>query len=314
MCLAKRPKRAFWFTAKVTDWATVLSLPTAVVACLFGYLAYKATWDVADLSGALDKPTLTLGIGTNRVPAGSPIPIAFGTPRLGDPNTVSIISMPFRFANEGKKSIDSATLTFRFSSMLDRKGIQAGMSSAMEGPTLAIQVQNSLTGDASFDYSSYQAKTLDPGAGVTVNEPLHLKETKVEVDAPFTTKDGVPGQVKVTMHYALTWLITISGRDVPAVNYPVTLMGMKARSLDDLAVAAHATVVPTEREKFRSRLSFLQYLGGLIFKSEERRLYIAFQTSKEFEVDGQGTLLAPIGAAKVGYVTYELLSWRCLFK
>lgn len=309
-------RRPFWpsssSAAHAASWAQIISLPLAVFASVLAYLAYKATWDVADLSGALDKPALTLGFGANRVPAESPIRIAFGTTRLGDQKTVSIVSMPFGLANEGKKSIDSATLTFRFPVALNRKGLDS-MRSTAEGPTLAIQVQQSLMRGPAFDYSSYQAKSLDPGVGMTVHEPLHLTETRAEDAVPFITKDGVPLQAKITVHYALTFLITINGRDVPTVNHSVSMMGMRAQSLKDLASKAHALIVPKEQKEFRSKLSFLEYLGGLIFRSEKRRLYVAFQASEEHKVE-DGTLLGPSGSAEVGYVTYELLSWAHLFK
>jgi hypothetical protein len=285
-----------------------------LVAVLLGLLSTQTSWQVAYESGALDKPTITLGVGGYRLDPRGPITVVVGIPKLSENGTVAIGSIPFTLTNEGMKTVDTPTLTLRFHKLFKREGLQA-MTYGASGPYSATQVKASFTQDEPFDYVSYQAPALDPKVDLTVNEPFYAHETRIRVDTPVVTKDNVSGTVTVTMVYSLTFLATVTARDVGAVNYPIDIAVTHASSMDDLIAFAKNNLVDRQASEFRTQLGFVKYLAGLLFRTEVRKLYVVYETSTEQHVIAENKVLEfAKKPQQTGRIEYSLLSWGRLFQ
>lgn len=295
--------------AKAAQWAGIAALPISI---FFGFLSYNATWDVAVVSGALDKPIVTLGLGGIRLRPTTTTSILFGAPQLDENQTVTIGSIPFTVANEGTRTVDTPTVIFRLPKFLHRKALEA-MSFGVSGSTAAFaDAHRSLTSDETFDYSSYQIKSLDPKIGLTVNEPFYASQTQREFQVPVTTKDNKHALVSLKMLFSVQWLVTISGRDVDPTNYTADVAAISAASPDDLLQFAEQNYIPNQIRDLRAKLGFWQYLAGLIFRREERSIFLVYQTSEVHKVDGDKSLLTPASEPQVGRVLYRGLSWGYL--
>lgn len=295
--------------AHVSMWATVLAIPVAII---IGYLSIKANWDVAAVSGALDKPVVSLGLGGIRLKPDIEVTVLFGTRRLGEPQTATIGSVPFTLGNEGSKAVEAASLTFRFPSFLNRKSLQA-MTMTAFGSGAAKDIQQSLTSGNAFDYSSYEVKSLDPGMGVTIEEPFYAKETKISSEATLVDAAGRHGTASVTVHYSVKWLLTVSGRNIQPANYPLDVACTRTGSMSELSAFAEAQLISDEIRRFRHALDFVQYLGGLLFRNETKSVFLVFQEFAEHLVDNDKMLLASRSTAEVRRINYSLLSWKQLF-
>jgi hypothetical protein len=310
--LNQGPKRSDWYELrKPVNLVAIAGLAVGVVSVILAVLAIHASWDIAKLSGAFDRPDITLGLGG--VPAQpGPVAVIYGAPHVGEENSVVIGSLPFTFNNASLKTADNATLTVRYPKFLGRSALEA-MQFSITGSVAAVDLQRSLTSDGTFDYSSYQAKTLNPGVNITINEPLYVRETQLQTKVPFITKDGVHGTVSVNMRYSIQWLATVSARDVTAANYELDVAATRASSMNNLVSFAEARAIPDEIENLRKKLTFQQYLGGLLFRSVSGSLFLVFQTNIEHDV-GNGRLFSPDSTAQVGRMEFSLLSWGSLFR
>jgi hypothetical protein len=299
--------------SRLAALATIIALPVAILSLIFGFLAYKSAWDIAVISGVGEKAIVSLGLNKIRLQPGNPISVLYGARRLSEAETVAIGSLPFTLANEGSKTVDPVIVTFRFPVFLKRKGLEA-MAFNTSGSIMTADIRRSFTSDRAFDYSSYELKSLNPGMGIAVNEPFYTKETRLSTDAPITSKDGVHGVVSLSMLYSVNWLVTVSGHDIPTVNYTVSVGCTPAASINELGLFAEKYLIPEKIRDFRKELGFFQYLGGLIFRDEKTRILLVYQETAEHLVENDKMLLAPRTTGEVGQITFSLLAWDHLFE
>jgi hypothetical protein len=297
-------------------WAAVagiVTLPITIVSVFVAWLALKGEWDVASLSGAFDKPLLTLGIGQVRLSQLRTTEMVLGEPKEAHVGDVTIASIPFSLANEGEKSVDYAALTLRFPAFMKRQALK-DMNLQTIGPKSIVSVHNTISSDDRFDYSTYIADLLNPKIGIFTNEPMYFKETNMDIDAPFKTKDGVSGVASLHMFYSVECLATISGRDISATNYNLKIGFMYAESLSDMVPVVEKYYITSQLKNTRDNLSFWQYLSGLIFAQSQDKVILVYNKNFDnHEIDGK-ILRVATGTPEEKIVYFNLLSWRYLFQ
>src|SRR5271166_1864460 len=132
-------KKTLQIFSVVASIAAVISVPIAIVAA---WLAWKGSWDIAQLSGSFDKPIVTVALGALRLDPRNPIDILFGTRALDKKGTVTIGSLPVTLINEGNKSTEFTSIVFRYPLFFDYKFISELVSEAQEGPSSVLEIKH----------------------------------------------------------------------------------------------------------------------------------------------------------------------------
>jgi hypothetical protein len=289
-----------------------IGVVVGLIGAFFGWLAFQASWTIATESGAFDKPGVTLGVGGYRLNPGETAAVIVGMTKLSEGTVVAIGTVPFSMVNEGKKTADTPSLTFRFHKLSNREGLTA-LQMTPSGPFSATEVKTSLTKNDPFDYMSYQMRALDPGVSLSLSEPFYATETKFTVDAPVTFKDGVEATISITGFYSLKFLATVTARDSTTLNFPIEVAVTKVSSMEELVKFAHEKYVLEQIREFRKEAGFLKYLAGLLFRSEERRLFLSYEVTTPHPVGEGKSIEFASGSESTARVLYSLLSWQFLF-
>jgi hypothetical protein len=301
-----------------TDWgrvggiAGVIGAALAIVAILIAIAGIKAGYSIAEQSGSFDRPSVTLGIAGHRLRPGENSTIIVGITKVSEKDTVAIGSIPFSMVNEGSKTADTPSLTLQYSKLFNRKGLEA-MQPNPSGPYAATEVKFSLTQADPFDYASYQARTLDPGVGLTVEEPFYAKDTVVNVNAPITFKDGAEAVVSVSAQYSMKFQATTIARDLATANYPIELAVTHAASMDEAISFAEKNFIAKQAGEFRKQFGFWKYLSGLLVGNDERRLYVVFESTTPLNAGENKTLEFAPKSDSAAQINYRVLSWANLF-
>jgi hypothetical protein len=238
--------------------------------------------------------------------------IVYGAPHVGEKNAVTVGSLPFTLGDEGAKTVDSPTVTFRFPLLMKRRGLESMRMKAV-GSVSTKDVRTTLTSDEAFDYSSYRFVAFDPGLAAGIDEPFYAPLTVIDESVVATTRDGKPLTISARAIFSLDFLVSTSARDIRAEDYQINLTCAHADGLGDLEGIVANSIAPNEIRQFRESLGFWQYLGGLIFRDAKRKIYLVFQGSDQFKVPN-GSLFGPKSSAQVEEVELDLLSWNHLFQ
>ena len=261
-------KKTLEIFSVVASIAAVITVPIAVVAV---WLAWKGSWDIAQLSGAFDKPIVTLGLDNLRLDPRNPIDLLFGTRGLDKKGTATIGSLPFTLVNEGNKSTELASIIFRYPLFFDYKFISERISNEQKGPSSILDLKHTTSNDEKFDYSTYNLASLGPSVALTVEEPIHLNDTRVREDVPITTKDNISGTATVELVYSKNYLITTLAKDQQPVNYDINLASTRAVNLEELRQFANKYMIEPrirnyERKCYVYGLSRYSHLPKQIYK------------------------------------------------
>jgi hypothetical protein len=290
----------------------IASLAVAITSVIIAFLAFQTNRYIAITSGVLERPTATLGIAGTRINRSEKTSILFGTDNPSEGDTIAIGAIPFGLANEGTKTVDNPTMIVRLHKLFQYDLLAAVMKINTSGDGSTVDLKVLVTSDDSFDYASYQAKTLHPGVRLTVHHPFFVKETVAHITEPFVAKDGNAGTATLSVPYALQFLVTTIARDIVTANYFIDVAFVRSSSVEDMLPAAVRSI-EAERRAFRKRLNSLQYLSGLVFRSEERKIFLIYGgPGKKFARDGK-VVLGPDRDPKIGRIDYNLLSWWHLF-
>ena len=84
-------------------------LVVAVLALGISYQAIRASWQIAELSGSLDKTELEVGLGDLRLPSSNVIHLISGTKELSMISRPVVGAIPIQIASTGKKSLEAVT-------------------------------------------------------------------------------------------------------------------------------------------------------------------------------------------------------------
>jgi len=286
-------------------------LLVAWVSLGVSYQAIRASWQIAELSGSLDKSELQVGIGAYLFPSSGAVHIIAGSSALPQKSSPVIGSIPFKIASTGKKSIDGVAITFQYHPLFKRVLLHE-VDASSDGDIGPTTLRRSIHQSDDRVFMSYRIPSLNPGTAITIAEPVFMQLTTIKDEVAATTRDGVKVTVPFEVTLAMQFAITITARDTPVRTHPASLTISHADSLNDLIAKEARKHANARRKQFRSELSTFQYLIALLSSPPKGSAYIVFSPTKPLKA-GAGQLFVPDGAPQAGKLDYSLVSWGLLF-
>lgn len=291
--------------------AAIAALVVTLASAVLAYVAIQASWEIAELSGSLDKAELEVGIDGHPLVLGRTNHVVVGAADLSTGNIPSIGVLPFSFSSKGKKSLDSVLISFQYHAIFRRDILEHG-SMKSEGAFATTELRKNAveTGDRFF--VNYVLPTLNPGVTADIQEPIFLSETRIRSEVPITTKDGVKMTGRIEMQYSVNFGLAVSARDTQVQGYSVSLAIAKVTSLQQLLTSDQVQKhISRRQDELRTDLGLLSYLAALITSSPTEAVFVVFLPQKKVAA-GETSLFAPADKPAVGRVTYPLLSWALL--
>lgn len=286
-------------------------LVVAVLALGISYQAIRASWQIAELSGSLDKSEIEVGIGDFELPSSKVIHLICGTKKLSKPSGPVVGGIPIRIASTGKKSLEAVTLTFQYHpffmrSLLDKSdGRQAGDI----GP---IAIQRSLLEDQDRTFMSYKIPILNPGMSARIVEPLFMEATSVKDAVRTTFKDGKSMILPYEVRFSKQFAFNVGAKDTGIRSYSVSLSVAQADSMQHLLQKEANLHIESRRREIRKGLTTIDYLAALLTSSPKEDAYVLFVTTEPIEERGLDLSVIK-GEPQVALVEYQLLAWPLLF-
>lgn len=290
----------------------VLVLVVAVLSLVVAYLSYNSTWKVAERAGNFDKADISVSLLGLDLPNSGSVQLVIGAKKLSTHDIPVVGAIPFTIRSTGKKSIDGVSLTFQYPSILGRSLLNV-MKLNASGAYFSQEIKTAFSQTDNVDFEAYQLPTLDPGIGAVVSEPIFLSDTNRHIDVPVKTKDGVNMRVSAEISYIQKFTVSVSARDLAIRSWIFELSAVKADSIKALTQKYISDIVPSKREQIRTNVSSLQYLLALIFSNLEENVYFVYSPIRETRVSDV-VVFGPAEQQETAKVTYDLLSWKLLFK
>lgn len=295
---------------KKNYWITVIALIVSVASAILAYLAIDASWKIAELSGSFDKSELTVGIGGFALPQNGVAQILVGAPVLSKDNVSVIGAIPYSIVSRGTRTAEGVTLNVQYHKMFKRSVLEL-MQRRTFGDFSATEIKRSFTEGDDLSFVSYRFPSLNPGISVLISEPLYLTDTKMHEEVPVTLKDGTNVIFPVEAIFSLNLALTINARDIPTATLPISVSIEKASSLKAMKTGRLPELINAERKKIRREISFVRYLGALLFSSPKAVIYLVYVPLEEVKVD-ELKMFGPKNKQEVAVVKYNLIAWDFL--
>jgi hypothetical protein len=286
-------------------------LVVAVVALGISYQALRASWQIAELSGSLDKSEIEVGIGDLELPRSQAIYLISGTKELSNNSGLVVGGIPIRIASTGKKSLEAVTLTFQYHPFFKRSLLERsdGRQNGDIGP---IALQRSLLEDRDWSFMSYKIPMLNPGISASIVEPFFMEPTTVKDVVRTRFRDGKSMNLAYEVRYSKQFAFNVGAKDTGIRSYSVSLTVAQAESMQDLLRKEANLHIESRRREIRKGLTTIEYLAGLITSSPKENAYVLFVNTEPIE--GKDLKLYVIkGEPQVGLLEYKILAWPLLF-
>ena len=286
-------------------------LVVAVVALGISYQENRANWQIAELSGSLDKSEIEVGFGDLELPSSKVIHLISGTKELSKSSGPVVGGIPIRIASTGKKSLEAVTLTFQYNPFFKRSLLEKfdGRRNGDIGP---IALQRSLLEDQDRTFMSYKIPILNPGMSVRISEPFFMETTTVKDDVRTTFKDGKSMTLAYEVRFSKQFAFNVGAKDTGIRSYSISLTVTQAESMQDLLQKEANRHIESRRREIRKGLHTIEYLAALLTSSPKENAYVLFVTTGPIE--GRDLELYVIkGEPQVGRLEYQLLAWSLLF-
>jgi hypothetical protein len=291
-------------------WVTLIGLPLAIALT---FVSMQHDWTLAQATGALRKPQLQVALA-----GGLPLDpltetrLLIGAREITQGRTVVVAGIPFLITNLGNATLENTTITFRSHRMLRRDAFEH-LKFVFAGGFEASQIQRSFTESGELEYSSYMIPALNPGETLAGSEPLYLFKTDTAFTVPVQASKGRRMTASVNVGFGLTFLLTVTAKDVQIRDYPMEFESIQSTSLDDLTQRATTTKILPQLLERRRQSTFGQYLKALTFGVPDETIYLVFTELDEHPVDN-GILYVGRPNPQIRRVSYEPVSWRLLFR
>lgn len=291
-------------------WIAIIALIISVVSAILAYLAIGASWKIAELSGSFEKSQLAIGIGGFPLSQNGVTQVLLGAPVLSKDDVPVIGAIPYTIISHGAKTAEGVTLTVQYHKMFNRSALEL-MQSKISGGFPATEMKRSFTEGEDMTYVSYKLPSLDPETSFIISDPLYLSDTKIHDDVPVTFKDGTKAIIPVDLLFSLKFSIFVSARDISAVTLPLSVSIEKAPSIKAMEKGRLLEIINSEQKKIRKELSFLRYLGALLFSSPKAVIYLVYIPLDEVKINNI-QVFGPKSNQEVAMVYYDLIKWSFL--
>lgn len=286
-------------------------LVVAILALGVSYLAIRASWQIAELSGSLDKTELEVGFGDLVLPPSTVIHLISGTKELSKSSGPIIGGIPIRIASTGKKSLEAVTVTFQYHPFFKRSLLNE-IDARPNGDIGPIALQRSLLENQDRTFMSYKIPILNPGTSVTIFEPFLMQSTTITDTVSAMSKDGKPMTASYVVRLSKQFAFTVGAKDTGIRPYSVSLTVTQADSLQDLLQKEANRHVESRRREIRKKLSTFEYFAALVTSSPTGNAYVLFVPTEAMMAKDM-ELHVVKGESEVGRLEYQLLAWPLLF-
>ncbi|RUR52954.1 hypothetical protein [Vreelandella populi] len=293
-------KGAFW-----------LGVITLIAGLLVAYVSTQNNWEIAEQSGAFDRPEVQLMLNTEPLEPYTPIKILFGAPQISDASNVAISTLPLIIRNSGNRSLEEASLTFRFHKIFTRSALES-LEYSMVGGVQASRVERNFSQSGVTDYSSYLIPLINPGELAMISEPLYLPNMKLDVPFEASTSDDVKISANLGIELAWKFEASLAARDIVSRSYQFELSTAVSNSLEELTQHA-VSEINNRLEEVRHRMNFFEYLNALVFGIDSERVHLVFNNLDDYVVPGKGMLWFSHSDPGLREIYYRPVSWRLLF-
>lgn len=293
-------------------YVAIVALIVGILSALIGYFGIRASWEIAEATGGLDKPDIEVGILGHALPFGKPIRIIIGASELST-NAVPVVgAIPFSFRSSGKRALDALTITLQYHAIFKRSALET-LEVRKAGDFSATEFQKAFTASGDQSFVSYRVPMLNPGIATLIAEPIFVQETTIRDSVTATTRDGVRVTVPFQASFSMNFGLTVTGRDIPLRSFPISISAERANSVEDLKKGELMSLVGQEQRHLRQKLAFFSYLAALITSSPTGRVFLVYVPTEAVSATGV-TVLGPKGTQEVSVAQFPLLNWRLLMQ
>jgi len=283
---------------------TILGLAGLAVA----YLSWSGSYDIARRSGAFERGDARLFYAKMELKPGEVTETAY----LMDfkKASLSICNLSLAVGNAGDRTLKGNYLTLRVPNNLVIPTELLNLEIFSRRAVLQQIIRNTSRA-GNLAYVVYELPNIDPGRGISIEEPLLCNKTKVQDQIEVQTKDSARMRVSYSVDYSYQVLVSISGEDQRTKNYEINIAGVQRQS-SDTPVAISLIQFENNRAYQRRRdYSFFSYLKGLM--SNARQIFIMIAPETKIISEGDKIVQVPAENSQIASAKVPLFRIHYLF-
>lgn len=256
----------------------------AVFSLMVAIWAIRSQQDIAQKSGAFDKPNPCLYLGNHKVLPDSKTRITYGF--LFNDSSIIITRLPLIIKNEGEKTLKNVIITIRYPLIANIVVPEDLIKLKIAGSIIEIQPNRKTSQLDPFEYASWNLHNINPNDTISIEEPFRLYLTKNIEGTTLSYKENK--WFRYSIDYSLILNVSISGENVKTQDYTLLLHSMKSSGMEDLM--HKYGIKPNERNhRIRDSNSYFDYLM-LFFKQTEQEDLLIFPSLDAITINGEKNL------------------------
>lgn len=215
----------------------VVSLTSLIMGIILTVLAMKYSEEIAARSGAFDRPGIKTFLGASSIPLAAENRLVIGYPEID--SAIVVGALPLLIWNSGTKSLKDLRITFRYPKWALRSELTR-LTFVTAGPPIIPPMDRTLGSDESYEYQVYRMHTLEPGATLTLHDPLFLLDSR-----PRGVKQDTTSNSQESPFPNIPWhaVISISAEDYMTVDHLVRIERLPAANSAEFRNAVESLVV-----------------------------------------------------------------------
>lgn len=198
-----------------------------MLAFIFGAITVYGLF-LQNKSGAFAETSIDVKIGGKTLYQDEENTIYYGIPYDKERNCITLAKLPIMFINKGEKTVQDFYIEVSYPTVLapDPSLVTSEMSLfPKEGKQQRVIKEK-------YSLTMMNISSTDPGMTGEVEEILMLHPTQYLADV--TTKDNQKVQLNVSVPYSFYLQISLRGKDMIPMSYPVKVYVLEAKTIDEL--------------------------------------------------------------------------------
>ena len=252
----------------------------------------------------MDHGQLAAYIGQLRVGQHDSIEIYFGVDQSVVGDALVVGSFPLRISNEGEKSIDGVTVSYRYHELMKRSAFES-LTYQPVGTFEDAEIRRSFSEMDEFHMANYRLPHLSPGLSFGLNDPMALAETTVESEVEI--EDGLI--LPFSVDFSLLFDVLIHARDTSQILQQVKVSVFDAKDQNELKERIERKVAPQARADFRRHFSFVEYLKLLIIERPQKDIILIHPNLEVVKEAGHKVFIGQVDHSSVTTASFRLATF-----
>lgn len=273
----------------------------------FSLVALSQNRSIAVESGSLKKADIQAFIGQAELLPNKRQQVVFGVNKDEVESGLVIAPYTIRILNAGDKKLENTYVTYRYHKILEREHLE-NLEVKAVGAVVDGDFSRNFSSTGAADYVTYRMPIINPSVALGIDEPFVLYETKV-VDSV-----ELEGYATVTyrVNYSINVDVSVSSSLSELQDYGLDISVISSQDLDELQ-SKYEAEVQYEIDELRSNLSFIEYLGFLLFDNDMKSTVLIYPHNRLYK--GEGYAIYYPDDDQVDYRTawYKPAVWQKLF-